>query len=196
MTGLLDLRRVFVRQQVEVLRLTGVYELVDPGNGLPVGVAKDEPPGWAKWLRLLIERRILPTVVRVYEGFEVVVTLRKSWGLLRPTVAVENAEGRPLGTLRAKVLTIGGGFVILDGGGQPVGDVQGDWIGWDFQIRDARGGAIGKVTKKWAGAGREFFTSADHYMIELPDTGGRDRDHAALLLAAALAIDLVFKSGK
>jgi uncharacterized protein YxjI len=106
---------------------------------------------------------------------------------------VENAEGRFLGTLRSKLFTIGGGFTILDGGGQPVGDVQGDWIGWDFAIRDSRGSALGRVTKKWAGAGKELFTAADHYMIELPDVGPRDRDRAALLLAAALAIDLVFK---
>jgi uncharacterized protein YxjI len=48
---------------------------------------------------------------------------------------------------------------------------------------------MGTVTKKWGGLGRELFTSADNYVIEVKESGAAN----ALLIAAALAIDIVFK---
>ena len=51
------------------------------------------------------------------------------------------------------------------------------------------GGEMGTVTKKWGGLGRELFTSADNYVIEVKESGAAN----ALLIAAALAIDIVFK---
>jgi hypothetical protein len=49
------------------------------------------------------------------------------------------------------------------------------------------------VTKKWAGLGKELFTTADNYVISLTDLGGAGQGASALLLAAGLAIDVVFK---
>jgi len=49
------------------------------------------------------------------------------------------------------------------------------------------------VTKKWAGFGKELFTSADNYVISLSDHAPKERNVAALLLAAGLAIDIVYK---
>jgi hypothetical protein len=49
------------------------------------------------------------------------------------------------------------------------------------------------VTKKWAGLGKELFTSADNYVISLTDISAGNPGASALLLAAGLAIDIVFK---
>jgi hypothetical protein len=74
-----------------------------------------------------------------------------------------------------------------------VAQVKGDWKGWNFQLLDANGGELGVITKKWAGIGRELFTSADNYMISLSDATGIHAGNVVLLLAAGLAIDVVFK---
>ena len=52
------------------------------------------------------------------------------------------------------------------------------------------------MTKKWAGLGKELFTSADNYMISLSDASGSNPTMAGLLLAAGLAIDIIFKERK
>ena len=52
---------------------------------------------------------------------------------------------------------------------------------------------IGKITKKWAGIGKELFTSADNYMISLSEGRSFRPESAPLLLAAGLAIDTVYK---
>jgi len=59
--------------------------------------------------------------------------------------------------------------------------------------RDTKGNEIGKVTKKWAGLGKELFTSADNYVIALNETAAIRPDAAPLLLAAGIAIDTVYK---
>jgi uncharacterized protein YxjI len=47
------------------------------------------------------------------------------------------------------------------------------------------------VTKKWAGLAKEIFTSADNYVIHLAP--GQPQEAVALLLAAGIAIDTVYK---
>jgi len=49
------------------------------------------------------------------------------------------------------------------------------------------------VTKKWAGIGKELFTTADNYVISLNETAGRNQESVAMLLAAGLAVDTVYK---
>jgi hypothetical protein len=52
---------------------------------------------------------------------------------------------------------------------------------------------LGKVTKKWAGLGKEMFTTADSYMIALSDRVSASDGTSTLLLAAGLAVDLALK---
>jgi uncharacterized protein YxjI len=101
--------------------------------------------------------------------------------------------GKPIGYLRSKLFSLGGGFYVYDMSDRQVAEVKGDWKGWNFQMLDAGGKELGTVTKKWAGIGRELFTSADNYMIALNDTTQANPALAALLLTAGLAIDIVFK---
>ncbi len=192
---LFDHRQFFVKERVAVLKLTDTYDILDPNGGQSLGVARDQPSGWAKWLRLLVKKVLLPTTVNVYEqeSMPPVLSLRKGPGFWHTHVTVTDASGRTIGRLKSKLFSIGGGFHLLSDSGDRVGEVKGDWKGWNFKLLDAAGAEVGLVTKKWAGIGRELFTNADNYMISLSDTAPREKDRVALLLAAALAIDLVFK---
>ncbi len=192
---LLDRRTFFVKERVAVLRITDTYDILDPETKDKIGIAKEEPPLWVKLLRFVLKKALLPTIVRVYEheAAPPVLELRKKHGFLRSTVAVHHATRGDIGRLRSKLFTIGGGFDLLDPAGQKLGEVKGDWKGWNFRFLDAHGQELGVVTKKWAGIGKEFFTSADNYVIALHDQTTRSADHAPLLLAAGLAIDIVFK---
>jgi uncharacterized protein YxjI len=76
-----------------------------------------------------------------------------------------------------------------------VAEVKGDWKGWNFRFLNKGGREIGSVTKKWAGLGKELFTSADNYIIALTDAEA-NRDTRSLLLAAGICIDVVFKESE
>jgi uncharacterized protein YxjI len=194
---LLSYRRFFVRERVAMLKLTDTYDIFDPSTNAQIGVAKEEPPTWAKFARLMVNKRFLPTTIHVYEDEAdgPVFSLSKKPGFLRVSVAVQDARGIEFGTLRSKVMSFGGAFTVLRADGTEVATVKGDWKGWNFRLLDEHGNELGLVTKQWAGLGKEFFTSADNYVIALDDSEGAASDPklAALLLAAGLAIDIVFK---
>ncbi|HOY10682.1 MAG TPA: phospholipid scramblase-related protein, partial [Candidatus Omnitrophota bacterium] len=63
--------------------------------------------------------------------------------------------------------------------------------GWHFRFLDKAENEIGTITKKWAGIGKEFFTSADNYIIALNHEP--EPQKAVLLLAAGLAVDIIYK---
>jgi uncharacterized protein YxjI len=191
---MLDRNTYVVKERVGFMKLASTYDLLDAQSGAPIGIAKEEPPGIVKYLRLAMNNKWLPTVVNVYEreGEPPVLSIRRGVAPFRPKVVV-TANGRELGYFRAKVLSIGPSFRMFDMQDREIGSVKGDWKGWNFQFLGAGGEQLGRVTKKWAGLGKELFTTADTYVIDLaPSSAGR-RDVAQLLLAAGLAIDTVFK---
>lgn len=193
--SLFSRRTYVVKERVAVLKLTDTYDLIDPETQMVIGTAKDEPVPWLKYARLLVKKGFLPTTVNVYEGDAAVPSLSLSKGMtfLRAVVKVKNAGGSELGFFKSKLFSLGGGFWVFTPDGQQFAEVKGDWKGWNFRFLDSAGQELGQVTKKWAGLGKELFTSADTYVISVGESIARDPDKCALLLAAGLAIDTVFK---
>ncbi len=189
-----DRRTFLVKERIRALHITDRYDILDPASGATIGVAEERIPGWVKALRLLMRKVALPTTIVVCEreGGTPVLTLHRGWHFLVAKVRVTGADGRPIGTLKSKVFSIGGAFRVFDPDEREVAVVQGNLIGWNFEMKDMEGRRIGAVTKKWAGIGKELFTNADNYMISL-EAERLPASVTALLLAAGLAIDLVFK---
>lgn len=197
MSELLSHRQFFVKERVAMVKLTDTYDIFEPVSQGQIGVAIEEPPTWAKFARLLVNKRFLPTTVNIYEDEAEgpVFSLVKKPGFLRVKVMVQDARGTQFGMLQSKVMSLGGGFHVMNPSGAIVAQVKGDWKGWNFRLLNDSGDELGVVTKKWAGIGKEFFSSADNYVISLNDDAGTGSNPklAALLLAAGLAIDIVFK---
>jgi uncharacterized protein YxjI len=195
--SLLERTSYFIRERAAVLKLTDTYDILDPMTQQIIGIAKEEPAAWAKWLRLVIKKHQMPTRVNIYEvdGHPPVLSMYRGFTFLHSKVRVIAGDGTSLGYFKSKLFSIGGGFNVFDNADQQVAQVKGNWKGWDFQFLNQQGREIGKVTKKWAGLGKELFTSADNYIITINDDGGANQAASALLLAAGLAIDVVFKEG-
>ena len=194
MPHLLDRRLLFVREHAGLLKLTDTYDLLDPDTKEPVGIARENVSGLIKFLRLLINKSLMPTRVEIAVAVDQppVLVLKRGVTLLRARVDVLDGQGGKIGYLKSKLFSLGGGFHVFSADDQKFAEVRGDWKGWNFKLLDLNGVEMGVVTKKWAGLGRELFTSADNYMIEVRDGSSSN----ALLLAAALAIDFVFKEKK
>ena len=191
---MLDRKTYIVKERVGFMKLANTYDLLDAVSGQTIGVAKEEPPGIIKYLRLLGNNRWLPTTVNVYEheGAPPLLSIHRGVSLFRPKVYVATPTG-PIGYFKPKFISIGPSFRIFDMQEREIGTVKGDWKGWNFQLLGPGGEELGRVTKKWAGLAKEFFTNADTYVIALSDHAADRRDVAQLLLAAGLAIDTIFK---
>lgn len=191
---MLDRKTYVVKERVGVLKLTDTYDILDPDSGAPIGIAKEEVSPWIKYLRLVVKKAMMPTTVNVYERETdpPILSIRRGVAFFRPKVTVTSRE-RELGYFQAKLISIGPSFRIFDMQNNEIGYVKGDWKGWNFQLLSPTGEELGKVTKKWAGVAKEFFTNADTYVIALSDSAAGRREVAQLLLAAGLAIDTVYK---
>lgn len=190
---MLDRKTYVVKERTGLMKLVDTYDLLDPQTGQQIGIAKEEPPGLIKYLRLVMNNKWFPTVVNVYEqeGGRPVLSIHRGVAIFRPKVHVK-AGDRELGYFKAKFLSIGPSFNIFDMQDREIGSVKGDWKGWNFQLLSPQGEELGRVTKKWAGL-KELFTTADTYVINIADAAAGRQDVAQLLLAAGLAIDTVFK---
>lgn len=70
--------------------------------------------------------------------------------------------------------------------------LKGKWSGWDFKF--SKGDMeFAHVTKQWAGLGKELFTSADNYVLEINQNVASDDPIRMLIMAAVMCIDMVLK---
>jgi len=182
-----------VRERVAMLKLTDTFDILDAETGQQIAVAQEKPGLFMKLLRLVINKRVLPTEVHIAPTPDAppVITIRRGFTLFRSKVRVQDADGQEIGFFRQKLLTIGGAFNVFDTFGQQVAQIKGDWKGWNFKFLDAAGNEIGTVTKQWAGLAKEMFTSADNYVINVAP--GQDPKAMNLLIAAGIAIDTIYK---
>jgi len=194
---MLDRTQFLVKERVGFLKLVDVYDIFDPATGQQIGVARENPGAVWKLLRLVVQKRMLPTRIEVAEfpSERLLLTMQRRGFFFRAKVQILGPSGQRLGYFRSKLFSLGGGFWVYDDQDQQVAEIRGDWIGWNFRFLDVHGRELGRVTKKWADIGKELFTSADNYMIDLnPEQASLAT--SALLLAAGLAIDMVFKENQ
>ena len=184
----------FIREHVAVMKLSDAYDILDPESQQKIGEAREEISTFTKFLRLIISKSLLPTVVNVYdgsaEGGQRLFSIQRGVMLLRPKVLVLDAGGNPLGYFRSKLFSIGGAFRVFSMDDREIAVVKGDWKGWNFRFLSGET-ELGIISKKWAGLGKELFTSADNYVISLH--GQPEPAINVLLLAAGLAVDTVLK---
>lgn len=192
---MLSRKTFLVKERVAVLKLTDTFDIFDPATGTQIGTARENVNGFMKFIRLLVNKRLLPTAVEVRESDTgpVVLSIHRGFTFLRSNVTVRNASGTDIGLFKSKLFSLGGGFLVLDMQQNQVAEIKGDWKGWNFKFLASDGAELGTVTKKWAGVGKELFTSADNYVIALGEGRKIPPETASLLLAAGLAIDVVFK---
>jgi uncharacterized protein YxjI len=194
---MLDRQTYFIREHVGFMKLADTYDILAPETQEQLGIAKEKPGGFIHFLRILVNKRLLPTRVYVYSGSDpndeskLLFSIQRGFSFLRPKVNICDASGGVVGWFKSKVLSLGGAFRVFDASDNEIALVKGDWKGWNFRFLDAAQNEIGSITKKWAGVGKELFTSADNYIISL--NGEPQPAKTILLLAAGLAVDTVYK---
>lgn len=194
---MLTRKNYFIREHIGALNLSDTYDIIDPESFEQLGIAKEKPGILVHILRLFINKSALPTYIHVYEGTDpknesnLKFSIRRGFTFLRARVRIHDSTGTAVGYFKSKLFSLGGAFHVIDAQDQKVALVQGDWKGWNFSFKDHADQEIGTITKKWAGIGKELFTSADNYMLCL--TENHSPEKATLLLAAALAVDTIYK---
>jgi uncharacterized protein YxjI len=107
-------------------------------------------------------------------------------------VDVLDEQHQRIGGFKQKFFSIGGAFDVLGANDQTLCKLKGKWTGWDFRFMTGET-ELAHVSKKWAGFGKELFTSADNYMLQISDQVPAYNPVRQLILGAVMCIDLVLK---
>lgn len=183
-----------VKEHVGLFKAANNFDIYDPGSGQEVLQCREPNLGlFTKIFRFTDYKRMTPfdIEVRTPTG-ELVVQVSRGITLLRSQVEVNGGDGELCGTFRQRLLSVGGRFDVLDTSNKVVCALQGKWHSWEFAFV-AEGQELARVTKKWAGIGREMFTSADNYVLDIQPVVPADSVLRPLILAAVLCIDMVLK---
>jgi uncharacterized protein YxjI len=123
---------------------------------------------------------------------EKILRVKRGFSFLYSTVSVYDLTDQLIGKFEQKFFSIDGKFNVLDNNNKLLCKLKGKWTSWDFKFVN-NNKEYGHVSKKWAGLGKEMFTSADNYMLEIKDTVAKDDPLRILILAAVICIDMVLK---
>jgi uncharacterized protein YxjI len=184
----------FVKEHVGMFKAANNFDIFDPASNQKILECREPNLGlFTKLLRFTDFKRMTPFHVAVStpEG-QKVLSIQRGISLLRSSVQVFDENGLLVGTFKQKLLSIGGKFSVLNAQGEEVCTLQGKWTSWDFRF--LKGSTeLAAVSKKWAGLGKELFTSADNYMLTIADTVPANSTDRILIMAAVLCIDMVLK---
>lgn len=183
-----------VKEHVGLFKAANNYDIHDAETGAVVMHCREDNLGFlTKILRFTDYKRYTPFDIRVStpDGRQV-VRITRGLAFIRSHVFVLDEDDQPLGGFKQKVLSIGGSFTVLDSEDREICKLTGKWTGWDFRFT-AGETELAHVTKKWSGMGKELFTSADTYVLEISEAVPADSRVRQLILAAVLCIDMVLK---
>lgn len=183
-----------VKEHVGMFKAANNYDIHDPDTGEIIMECREERLGvLTKILRFTDYKRMTPfdIQIRTPDGRQV-VRVTRGISIFLSKVQVLDEENRVIGGFQQKFFSIGGAFSVLDANENPVCELKGKWTGWDFRFV-AGELELAHVAKKWAGIGKELFTSADNYVLEISDGVPADSVARQLILAAVMCIDMVLK---
>ncbi|MCE9565124.1 MAG: oxidoreductase [Planctomycetes bacterium] len=197
---MLECNKFAIQEHKKILSSVQSYDIRNGDTGEIIGSARENIGAITKGLRWIVSKHLMPTSVEVRETPDdsLVFTLRRGWYIFKSTVEVRDSQGELVGTFRSKFFTISGGFHVYDKEGKYFAHVKGSMFGFNYRFLNEDGSVeLGRVAKKLGGAAglaKELFFSADNYFMEVNPELSEQPLAKMLLLAATLAVDIIYKS--
>jgi uncharacterized protein YxjI len=195
MNNTLNQNLFFVREQVRIFKASNAFDILDPVTNATVLECREQNLGFfTKFFRFTDYKRMTPfnMEIRTPQG-EHIVTVRRGVSFFVSNVEVVDDDQRILGRFKQKFFTIGARFEVFDDSGRHLCVLRGTWSNWDFKFVSNDGKEFASVSKKWNGLGKELFTTADNYILQISNDVPSDHPLRQLILAAVMCIDLVLK---
>ncbi len=191
--ALFEARALVVSQKAKLIELTNEYDIKDSNGALLGRVVEVGQSGLKKAVRFLGNYDQFFThklEVRDPSG-AVLLTMTRPAKIMKSRMQIAQPDGTPIGEI-VQDNVFGKKRFGFSVGGAIIGGIRAEnWRSWDFAIEDGNGVEVGRINKKWAGIGRELFTTADHYQVlihhELP------YPLRLMVIASAVTVDTALK---
>ena len=185
----------FIDENVNFFKFENTYQLYDD-LGVHIGAVCQKLSFGQKLLRMLLSKSMLPFLLEIKDlDGNVQVSISRGWTFWMSKITITDGNGNMAGTIKQKFKFFKPEFIISDANGLEIAIIKGDCKAWSFEINYPNQKPIGTISKKWAGAMQEIFTSADKYNVSL-NSEITDNLRKIAILSAAITIDMVLKESK
>ena len=171
------------------------YEVFE--RGVPVLRVREQGSGlWSLIKRLFLgPMRPLHVLVSDIGSGEPLVELRRPFRFIFHRIEVSTVRGAALGAVQKRWSWFRRIYDIESASGQTLAELFGPILKpWTFEIR-VGDRSVGAVRKRWSGLGKELFSDADNFGVDL--SGIQDPKLKLLAFAAVVLIDVVhFENAK
>ncbi|MCC7521826.1 MAG: scramblase [Flavobacteriaceae bacterium] len=190
-----DANSFFIDEKVNFFQFENSYKIFNE-QGVQIGNVKQKLTAGQKFLRLLLNKAMLPFKLEIKDNSDkVLATVSRGWTFFMSKINIADSYGNNIGSIQQKFKLFKPKFTILNELNLPIAEINGDWKAWDFKITDTNQSEIGTISKKWAGAVQEIFTSADKYNVSIKG-GFKDEKTRIAIISGAITIDMVLKESK
>lgn len=195
MNAILNRNHFLVKEHVGLFKAASNFDILDPQTGQQILICREENLGFfTKMFRFTDYKRMTPFNIEIRTPMgERILTVRRGTTFLLSTVEVLDEKNVVVGRFKQKFFSIGGKFEVLDASDRPLCMLKGKWTSWEFRFVSSDNKEFALVSKKWSGFGKEFFTSADNYMLQISNEVPENHPLRILILAAVMCIDFVLK---
>ena len=194
MDSILEKNLYLFKEHVGFLKAHNNYDIYDPESKEMILHCREKNlNAFYKIVRLFRNyKRMTPFEIEIKElEDKKILKVKKGFSFFLSKIQVFDENDNLVGIFKQR-LSFNTNFDMLDKREKLVCNLKGNFIGWNFKF--LRGDTeVGLVTKKWAGIGKEMFTSADNYILEIKNKVEKDSPLRLLILAAVICIDMVIK---
>ncbi len=185
----------FVKEHVKIFKAANSFDVFDPETSELILQCREENLGFfTKMFRFTDYKRTTPFDIDIKTPTgETILTVKRGVSFFLSNVEVFDERKQLIGKFKQKLFSIGGKFEVLDASERPLCMLKGKWTSWDFKFVSNDGKEFATVTKKWNGLGKELFTSADNYILQISSQVPANNPLRMLIMAAVMCIDLVLK---
>ena len=190
---LLNQRLLVVNQKAKLIEVNNEYAIFNR-DGIQIGSVRQVGQSKLKKVARVVSSldQFFTHNLQVVDGTNnIVMTLTRPAKFVKSKVLVADGAGQPLGEILQNNVfgKIKFGLVV---NGTEIGSINAEnWRAWNFNIQDANGEEIARITKTFEGVLKTAFTTADNYVVqihrELTDPLRQ------LVLASALSVDTALK---
>jgi uncharacterized protein YxjI len=194
MNPILSKNVFLVKEKVGMFKAANSYDVFNPENGSLMMTCTEPNLGFfTKLFRFTKYKKMTPFYVVISDSQgKPFLSVKRGVTIFRSDVEVFDANNQLIGLFKQKFFSFGGKFEIHDSNDRHLCTLKGKWTGWDFKfLKDDK--ELAAVSKKWAGIGKELFTSADNYVLSINNSVAEDDAVRQLIIAAVMCIDMVFK---
>lgn len=167
--------------------------LVFDQTGAPCGSIVEQGTGIAAILKRLLLKSRRPFLIYVADANgKILLEFSRPFFFFFSDIAVRIPNGPTLGTAHRRFGILNKIYDLKDANGHAFAQIRSSMFKiWTFAIRDAQDNEVARISKKWSGALKEYFTDADNFMIEF---GSKHWTAAqrAVIFATAISIDFDF----